>query len=175
MKRSNGIILIVVLLFLQIIAVMGLFAIKLAWLETKESQYIFRRHTVHSVAEQALYKVEVGLEQAFSKCHIPVSLTTELLARPVSWWQTEACEGAVQAFKYYYVVEFLGADPCAEIQVQPSVMTANYFRITLMGIMNTIKLVLQSTIVTANQNALSCNGTSHAVLLGRQMLREINA
>ena len=178
MKSVQGVILIMVLLFLQLLALMSLFAMRLAWIEMKSNQSISQSHITYYLAQEALDHVEKIFDQVYLECRIPVTQTANLLRYPFSWWEVEACSGTLLTLKYYYKIEALGEDPCAKIQILPSngsALTANYMRITLMGITtHSTKIVLQSTIVKPLQSLLSCAGMKHTVMPGRQTQREIN-
>lgn len=178
MKCLQGVILIVVLLFLQVLAVMSLFAMRLTWMEIKSNQNMLQNHSIHDLAEEALDHIEEKLEQVYLKCRIPVTTAADLLTYPLSWWQVETCSGTLSTFKYYYKIEVLGENPCAELQLMSlnvSALTANYLRITLLGKeSHSSRIILQSTAVIPMQGILTCAGRKYSVIPGRQSVREIN-
>lgn len=173
MKTIKGITLITTLIFMQILAILGIGALQMALLETKQSQYIWRKHETERLSENALRNIEHTLmTNNVSSCLIPEMPLTHLIANlPIS----PSCTGNFQTFQYYYAVESLGTDPCAYIQLSPKKTIANYFRITLLGIMNDVKVVLQTTqVISADGSPTDCKNVSHAVTEGRQTWREVN-
>ncbi|MHB1947308.1 MAG: hypothetical protein ACYCQI_04245 [Gammaproteobacteria bacterium] len=177
-KNMQGIALLVVLLFMQIIAIFGLYALQMAILETKQAQLTWRRNEIRSFAEQALYTAENNLQINVPHCVIPVTPVAQILSYPLSWWRSpQSCAGNFQTFQYYYRVELVGNDPCGYIQLYPQKNFATYFRITLLGVSGDTKILLQSTIIKPNRgdDSSSCSSVSHVVSIGRQMWRELKA
>src|SRR5687768_17197867 len=110
MEKSRGIILITVLLFLQILSLLGLCALQMALLEIKQNYAIRHHHLELNEAEYALKIVETQLQSGASSCLIPRMSTFEVISSLNSF---ATCTGNFQTFQYYYVIEFLGTDPCA--------------------------------------------------------------
>ncbi len=171
MKSISGIALITVLLFLQIFAILGLCAIQMAWIETKQSREKWQSHVRHQMANDALNKIEKSLNQ---ECLIPITPINQLITYSLSWWQFRSnCAGNFRSFQYYYRIEFLGFDPCAYAQEKYKII-AKYYRITLVGVEDNIKIVLQSTVISPiHDGELSCSKKPHNIKVGRQMMREI--
>lgn len=173
----QGIALLVVLIFMQMISILGLCLLQVAILETKQSQLFWHRNELRSAAEQALRIAESNLQINVPYCVIPVTAVDQLLSYSLSWWQSsQSCTGNFQTFQYYYVVELLGNDPCGYIQLYPQKNFATYFRISLLGVSGDTQILLQSTIIKPSRgrdDSLSCSSASHVVNMGRQMWREL--
>lgn len=175
MRNLQGMALITVLIFLQILTLLGLYAIRMAWLEIKQSHNAWYKHSIRNAADTILNEIENKTINVLPDCTIGPTTTAELLARPLSWWQTQTCTGNFKTFRYYYVVEVLGGDACAIIQINPNKITTNYFRITLLCLADRSKLILQSTLALPNSDeTLICDGIQHQVSRGRQMWRELH-
>ena len=114
------------------------------------------------------------IEESPLACIIPVLSSTELIKKPFTWWEQYACAGKFREISYYYVIEFLGNDPCVLINQKERV--AEYYRITLLALPGTSKgarLFLQSTLAKASSEKILCRRGLHQIAMGRQMLREI--
>lgn len=172
-KTAQGFILFTVLMLMMVLSLFGLHFLDMALLEIKQNDSMLRKLQLTELSEQALSLAE---KQDVKPCLIQSILPQILRDNPLSWWQSQAtCAGNFQLFKYYYVVESLGADPCAYIEINSQKLTANYFRITLMGTQDDAKMVLQSTIAQPILgSSLHCATESHAVFPGRQMWRDLN-
>lgn len=175
MRRASGIVLITVLAFLQILAVLGLYAMQMALYETKQAQLIYRKHVAEHNTEEALRHAEYNLMNGFATCFVPVTSTSELLSHSMDWWKATSCAGNFFAFQYYYVTEFLGTDACGFTEMLPNKITADYYRITVLGVAGDVKVVLQSALVLPSRGSLAedCYKTGHKVKIGRQMWREL--
>lgn len=175
MRRKSGIALITVLVFLQILAVLGLYAMQMALYETKQAQFVYRKHVAHQKAEEALHHAEYNLMNGLVACFIPVASTSELLSHSMEWWRSISCAGNFLSFQYYYVTEFLGTDECGFTEMLPNKVTADYYRITVLGVAGDVKVMLQSALVLPSRAGLvkDCYKTGHKVKIGRQMWREL--
>lgn len=173
-KQSvRGITLLTTLIFLQIITLLSLYLIRMAWLEMKQAHYFWFQQNIINTAQNRLSEIEKNLKIALPNCMIEKTTSAELVGYPFEWWQSKACQGHTKKFSYYYVVESLEKDPCAIIQ-NANPMIANYFRITLLCKAEQSRVILQSTIVLPHQEEmLMCDGIKHSVNLGRQMWREL--
>jgi Tfp pilus assembly protein PilX len=180
MNKESGLALMTVLIFLQIIAILGLFAVESAIETQKMARLDWEQTNIFLIVEQELHQIETQLIKSIPPCIIPVTTQSDLLNKPLSWWQSStACQGELQTFSYFYVIEKLGIDPCADLHSseksisQPKAVA--YMRINLLVLdkKKESKEVLQSTVVTLD-NAVSatCQGLRHPVFLGRQMWRE---
>jgi hypothetical protein len=166
-------VLLLVLIFLQVLSLLGLLLLQIAWIQIKQSQYLLRKETNLNLIMGALGEIESS--EISTDCIIPVTFTAILEQYPLSWWSARAtCAGNFQGLQYYYVVENLGLDPCAVVQEIPGKIIANYFRVTVVGINADVDLMLQSTLIKPLEDSVSkCDGQIHTVKMGRQMWREL--
>lgn len=174
-QHQQGIVMIMLLLLLQMISLISLYTLKSTLLQTKLSQAFWFDHRDELWMKQALHLAEEDLLANNTTCFTDNLSTVEILSKSLDWWQSiESCTGNLQAFQYYYRVEFLQHDPCAVIDEGESQLTASYFRITLLGISDT-KKILQSVVIKPNseKTPLECNHLSHNVSAGRQMWRKL--
>jgi Tfp pilus assembly protein PilX len=171
MKKNNGMALITVLIFLQILAILGLCAIQMALSETKQSQLSWRKHETEILSQHVLVEIEKKMNNFSSECVIPETPLPKLLEKLPS---RSSCTGIFQSIQYYYAIELLGMDPCAYIQLKSKKSVANYYRITLLGMMGDVNVILQSTMITPIENdTIICTGLNHAVTAGQQSWKEI--
>lgn len=173
--KSSGFVLIIVLVFMQVFALLSWCAIEGVLLEMKMLQQHQVSSQVMSNAEQILKKVEDSLLHYQSSCLIPQIESAQLLSRSLHWWQSSVtCAGIFRLFQYYYVVEFLGNDPCATV-TSAALTTVNYWRITILvkPFVGSEKVWLQSTIATASDIRADCHGVFHDINIGRQSWCEL--
>lgn len=171
MKNIHGIVLLAVLILLQILAILSLSVMHMAWLETIQSRNSVHKYIIQENANVALNQIETNLNQILSMCTINGITTQELLSHSLDWWK-KTCAGNFQTFQYYYVVENLGIDSCTLIESSPN-KKAHYYRITLLGLKQNAKIMLQNTIVLPDDDLFHCEGQLHRVTKGRQMQREL--
>lgn len=172
--HCHGYILIVVLLFMQIATLLGLYALESVWIENRMSQFGLQKTEINSQLGHLMNMLEQQLQENTPICMIQAISPEELKSMTISWWQNESCAGIFQSIQYYYVVESLGEDACAHIR-QSKESTADYYRLTLLGLDNDTgnKLLLQSTFIKANKLAPLCDGVTHQVEAGQQSLRAL--
>jgi Tfp pilus assembly protein PilX len=178
-NKQLGFTLIVALIFLQIITILGLYAVESAIQAEKMSRLNEQKKVIFFNAEQVLHSIETKLLKEIPSCLIPITPSSELISKTLEWWQSSArCVGIFQLFEYYYVVEKLGSPICVNIDPFNLGFTRNnmgeYFRITLLVLdkKNESREMLQSTIITLDNALQSCD-SDHHVILGRQMWREL--
>jgi hypothetical protein len=179
LNKQSGLALILALIFLQILAILGLFSIENSIETEKMSRLAWQQSSIFFIAEQKLNAIEMLLQKNLPNCLIPVISENALLTKPLNWWRSVGCTGQIQDFEYYYLIEKLDIDPCAELKSLNKMTSQNstlqYLRISLLMLntKNESKEILQSTIITLdNTKPLACNGPHHVVALGRQMWRE---
>jgi Tfp pilus assembly protein PilX len=177
--KQNGLALIVAVIFLQVITILGLYAVESAIQAEKMSRLNTDQNKVFVNAEEVLNLIEAKIMKEIPHCLIPLTASYELMTKPLEWWQSpERCAGIFQFFEYYYVVEKLGVEVCINIaSLEKTVVkdsVGEYFRITLLGFdkKNASREMLQSTIITLD-NALQPCDSGHRIVLGRQMWREL--
>lgn len=173
-ERINGIALLTALVFLQLITLLGLYMIHIAWLEMKQAHNLWHQSYLVNMAQNSLREIETKLVDRGPDCIIEKAATAQLLSHSFEWWQARACHCQTKTNTCYYVVESLEKDPCAFIQQTPSMIT-EYFRITLVCKAEKTKIILQSTIALPyHDELLVCLGPTHFVSIGRQMWRELH-
>jgi Tfp pilus assembly protein PilX len=177
MPNAKGIVLIVVLILLQILALLGMYALEMSQLENKMSENSWRRYTMLSMTESALQIAETGVVQQIPVCMIPITPSNDLYNRPLNWWNSSAtCTGNFQSIEYHYVVELLGRDSCAYLETDQ--ISAEYYRVSILGRAKNKNSImrLQSTVILPRQSDSSdiCLKIKHRVTEGRQMWREMN-
>ncbi len=179
-KSQQGLALITVLIFLQVLAVLGLYALEMSLLEEKMSRHSWQRQFALVAAEEALHRAEAEVDHGLPACQIPVTPTNELVTWSLAQWQSSiSCAGNFSTLQYYYVIEFLGKDNCADIKQSgyaTKKITADYFRITLLitTLAHDAEVMLQSTIVKPSDVSQTCHGTEHVVSVGRQSWRDLS-
>lgn len=174
-NKAKGMVLFFVLIMLQIIMLFSLGAIRAVLFEARAVQADIDQHTLLSSEKAILTRVEHDFLQHQPVCRMPAMSQAELLAKPLSWWQSPVtCAGIFHGFQYYYVVETLGEDACAS--VTDAQAAADYYRMTvfLKSQQSSQSLYLQSTIVKPAQVSLACEGASHSVTSGRQSWRMLS-
>ena len=167
--KLKGFALVTVLLFLQVFVLLGLYAIEQSRLALKTGGSYFQHHIILNNAENGLKTAEKNAPA----CEIPVIEPAKLAMKPSSFWQALSCTRHFQGGQYFYVTEFLGSDPCADIFSQRA--TAAYFRITLLAVSlhQETSILLQTIIVKPETPAQACHGDHRTVIVGRQMWREL--
>lgn len=167
-KLPAGIALLAVLIFLQILFLLTGWSIQAILMTTKSQQYFFRRQYIFSLAENSLQKMESSV---LLTCLVPVLSTNELRMQPVTWWKKLSnCQGEIEKFPYYSVIEDLGDDPCAMVEKTSEI--AHYYRVSLLFQGSAVPLFLQSTIVVPEERKQMCVDFPHVVKRGRQSWRD---
>lgn len=172
--KQRGMVLLIVLLLMQVLALLSWFATQAVIFQQKMIEQEWQHQTLLQTAKVILVQVEEDVAN-----HVPLCLHTlihpdKLLAKPLAWWRSSAtCAGNFQSFEYYYVVESVGNDACANLTNQS--VTVDYFRITVLVKPNKTKhkIYLQSTLIKASKIVQPCIGLQHQVTLGRQTWREL--
>ncbi len=177
--KQSGFILLVALITLQILSLLGLFALQSYLWESRMLHQFWLRQEMMATATYQMQQAEKKLLYSAPSCLIPKTAAALLITKSHSWWQSVSCHGNFHQFQYYYVMESLGDDACADMeQLQPAVIKsiASYFRITLfmMSSSNLLQyVILQRTVVKPHAVASLCTGQHHRVLMGEQSSREL--
>jgi Tfp pilus assembly protein PilX len=177
-SSRQGLVLIAVLIFLEIFSILGLYELQANLWESKLTQRFWVKSVMGSAAKATLAKAENNLLQSLSNCKIQTTSASTLASHEIAWWHAVSCAGIFRMFQYYYVIEFLGNDPCAYLQGidESSASIAEYYRITvLIASLHDPgqKVMLQSSIVRPAMQDRICNTRRHGVTQGRQMMREL--
>lgn len=161
---EKGMILMIVLLFLQMLSLLGIYAIESSLLSVKMNRQEWEHHIFLFDAKNQLLAIEKTLDPEKITCLIPITSTDDLLQKNKRWWKLMGCTGD----HYFYVVEDEGVDACAMI-LHSKKKVAHYFR--LMGYFfqdDANELFLQSTFVLPIEQSQSCEATMHDVSVGQQ-------
>ena len=171
-KSLSGIVLVSLLLFLQIFIIIDLYILQSSILSEKISFEYRNKQLIFVVTEQLIKTIETNLTFQLPACLIETTSTDLLLTKSIDWWRSSiSCKGKKKQFDYYYVVESLGQDACAEVRDK----AANYFRITLLvhASKNDLREILQTTIIKLDNTKSDCKGIHHTVAIGRQQWRTL--
>lgn len=179
MARVQGYILLIVLIFLQLFSVLGLYELTAITWSLKVSKDAQQQEALHDEALQSLGAAEKMVGGDEPVCLVSVGVSDTAAQNSNDWWAEWGCEGQLASSTYYYIVEFLASDPCAVVGKfnNNQALTANYYLITLVSLPKSAslaKIILQSTIIKADNKPKLCTEKPHLVYLGRQMWRDIN-
>ncbi len=174
--KSEGFVLLIVLVFIQIFSLLGLSAMNNVFLLLKTSNTLDIHSSYFHQSTVVLTIIESMVVHQIPDCVIPVTEPDVLIAKSLNWWQSYACSDTFSSLIYYYVVEPLAVDPCANIEHAGSSF-ADYYRITLFLFSRTggARIFLQSSLVRPDTTSKGrCNGQKHVVRIGRQSWRELS-
>lgn len=175
----NGFVMLIVLVFIQLFALMGLYSLTQIMQHMKLNAEIWQKEEYLRQANYILHQIENQLLFTLPLCRISIIPATDMVRKPILWWETHGCSGNFMGIQYYYVLEFLGNESCVSVKKQENNnhgLTVDYYRLTLSCLLNvekSKKIVLQSTIAKISDKLLSCQQRLHEVVLGQQMQREI--
>lgn len=172
MQKSNGFILFVVLLFLQLISAMGLYSLTSVQLNLKVLQREFANDKDVVESKNLLQQIENTFEANHLTCPISPVFSFDLSEKSLSWWESNACQFNATPLYVYYVIESLGVDACAQLAENERV--ADYYRLsTLIGFSKSrfSYIMMQATFVKPAQSKIMCTETLHHVKIGQQSFR----
>ena len=176
-NSQRGIALIMVLLFLQIVTVLGLYSLSTSLLSQKINSESWQRESTILILDELLHAIAVKLQSEIPRCVIAKNNSLNALAKSMDWWRSPiTCAGHLQQLQYYYVVEQLGEDSCAQLEnIDMSKFAAHYFRITLLAVVKkmSMKILLQSTVIKPFNRIAQCSRESYIVSIGQQTWREL--
>ena len=164
--RQNGFVLLLVLIFLQIFTLMSLSSLRQILMHVKLLGAIWQRQELTINAENLLSDIENQLKNSKPICIIRPISTTKIIQAPAQWWAAKSCVGNFKTFKYYYVIEFLGHDPCSFIlsnNKRDTKKNAYFYRISLLmkrGYTNNIshapRVIMQSIFLKGGELTETC-------------------
>ncbi len=159
--KQQGVVLITVLLFFQLITMIGLYLLQTTFLSQKTNNTYWQHYALFLAANNQLRIIESS--DLIESCHIKPITRVDLLTRPFNWWETHACIGKMDDVTYYYVVEPLNVNSCI-----------SHDRITLLAYSKNkvFREILQSVIVKLDNAKRDCAEDSD-VNLGRQSWRRL--
>lgn len=181
-KNKQGFILPIVLLFMQLFALLSIYELDGAKLSMQISRDYFHVIKNNIIAKQILKNLEQDVVSQSDNpypCFISLTSSTQLVRSPLQWWGTHACSGNFDAMRYYYVLEWLGKNPCVNLDkiTNNQLVAVNYYRLTLY--VNDSKSAgiwfFQSTLVKPSEEAPLCKDKPYSITIGRQMWRELSS
>jgi hypothetical protein len=157
--RDKGIALVTVLLFLQILTLLGLYLLESTSWSDKLTREYWYKHIIFQVAEQKLSELNF-----LEVCRINPIPPEVLITSPLEWWEEHACQEQFTQGKYYYIYENLSTVLCQEGG------NANYFRTTLLIYTKNqeVREILQNTIVKIDNANRVCHIDHQTIVEGRQ-------
>jgi hypothetical protein len=147
-------------------------------LESRMVHNFWRHQQLQRSSINELRNVESIFFLALPSCTVPVMATRQLQNQSLTWWQSKAtCSSNSESVEFHYVVELLGEDSCAYLENPPQRVTADYYRITFLGLSkrNKTRVYLQSIMALPHLGGLisGCQDVGHRVTIGRQVWREL--
>lgn len=173
--KQHGYVLFVVLIFLQIFILSGLYYLGSALNMLRSARYYLQQELMFAVANQRLRELENLLP---TNCLFSLTAATKLGSASQAWWEKEGCVGDSAGFRYYYVIESLGLNGCALIKNinNNQLLAAKYSRVTLAMFApapSYAKIVIQSTVVSGSNHPANCDESVYQMNAGRQMWRQL--
>lgn len=126
MRSIHGYVLLVILIFLQIFSLLGLFAFMSVEMALKNTSQEWNKQKQQQIARQLLNQIRIS---DATPCQIDLMPSSRLMKLPNSWWKEHGC---LLQNKYYFLIEKSG--------------NKKYFRVTLVLLperLNDIKIILQ--------------------------------
>lgn len=167
MKKSQGFLLVVLIIFLHLFTILALCASKIALYSLRRNYAYWDRHQLEYIAEKKLTLIENDLDQ-IEACLIPQSLNSSLLNNLTN----ARCKNKDKDIQFCYVTELLADDPCDKLQ--NSNLSVKYYRISLLTQKKNMKMVIQSTVTIPYSNSTKCLKIVRTVSRGRQSYRELS-
>jgi Tfp pilus assembly protein PilX len=168
-KLKLGFALFSTLLFMQILAILGLYALEQSFMLSKIVRVNLLKLQNENAAQALLEQIENKLQHQDPRCLLTPLGDEKLMA---AIYSKQACTGWSGSFAYRYVVEFLTQDSCALIINQG---VAEYLRVTLLvnAQRDEARTILQSTIIKPGVSQERCSATLHQVAAGRMSWVEL--
>ncbi|CAN5436260.1 N/A [soil metagenome] len=149
LARTQGFILISIMIYLVILSLLALGALEASALQTRMSNNIKDSDKLFICAEAALQKSKNILASNIpKKCLIEESTNNYYRDKNATWWQTYACNVKVcNSYKTFYLIENLAEQSCCKISNHR--VGCRYYRITARTGNNddSYQTILQSTIL----------------------------
>lgn len=169
----KGFTLIMILIFMQILGMLGLLALQFVVNAKKMNRMLWNHVTLWEHTLETLREIEHRFYITSPSCIIPVTSSAELLLKPLSFWQSEAaCHGENFKRPFMFVYESLEKEACAKV---PKNHLVHYIRITLVMFENdfTAREMLQSTIIKLDNVSRACPRMHQVVSLGEETWQEV--
>ncbi len=174
-RKSKGIVLFTVLIFFQLITLLGLYLLQTSFLSKKLNITYWQYYSLFNLANERLQCIESSNLDELDACRIPVMTQVDLLSKTFDWWQNHACAEQINNISYYYVIESLHNTGCIKL---PNNLwePIKHLRITLMvhSKNKVFREILQSVVIKLDNAMHDCADDYYSdVYLGRQSLRRI--
>ncbi|VVC76092.1 hypothetical protein AQUSIP_13970 [Aquicella siphonis] len=179
-KRARGFVLFSILVFLQIFSLLSVYSLLRAAASLKQDDFLLQHERRLQIANRIMRQIEHRVETDQPGCLISRMPAYKLAARPLRWWELNACSGNLDGIRYYYAVEREELDRCAYAgQIADNhLLAVQYYRLTLLMVSAGQEetepgYCLQSTVAVHANQGVSCSGRLRRIQIGRQMWREI--
>ena len=179
-RMSQGFALIIVLVFLEIFALLSLYALESRVLNHKIATQFWHKHLAQITADSLLVSLERDLIKNSIICDMHIISNTHLLSKSLDWWRKVSCTGNLTKFQYYYAIESLPTNGCSYIEQDQDGSTkkvnVDYKRLSLLLVNKKNikeKVLLQSVLAVPNTRVRICTANAHRVMLGRQSWLEL--
>ena len=172
--KTNGIVLIATLIFMQLILILGLYVLQLSAASVKLNTAYWLHSALFTKATERLKVIENS--NLFEEtCQIETMTNSELISKDLNWWRINACILEVQAGVYYHVIETLNSNYCINLADSDVFLPIIYLRITLIAYRKNklYKEMLQSIVVRLDNTKRDCVIAQNQIQLGRQSLRRL--
>jgi len=175
-SRLTGSVLIIVLIFISIISLLAITAMRNSIVEQKISANWYRDYQLLMIAEYVLQTAETTIQTA--NCITDHVISTRLLIENSDdfWFSRITCQGESLDRRYQYIVERLIVSPCVQIQ-QADIVGAQYFRVSVRvsDQDNQRQHIIQSTYVVEPIESILCDSpdTIKSIVPGRQSWRQL--
>lgn len=168
-KFLNGYVLLVVLIYLQLIALLTLAILQ----QEKNYMHSFAKSELMREQHQQLKDLLPTLN-VDEYCSIATTNPKQITAQATNWWNRHACTLQTNLYQIQYVIEDLKTDVCAVI-AKNKIAIANYYRITLRltSAEANIASIMQAIIVKPTpMTGQVCQNNMHIVQPGVQFVTE---
>jgi Na+/proline symporter len=163
---KHGYVLLIVLIFMQIFAWIGLQGLSYSITILKTNRLAWQRLQHIADARKILRGIAVS-----SNCLVPQMAAHFLKRKSLHWWEKKACHGS----NYHYVIEFLGTNACALIQWKNKLVSSQFYRLSLLLVSDQHfdRMILQTTIALPYTELLACEDKNYQINSGEHMFREL--
>ncbi len=172
-QKYQGVVFFSVLIFFQLITILGLYLLQASFLSKKMSMGYWERYHLFHSANARLRMIESANRVDDEFCYIGVMTRVDLLSKPLTWWYAYACTVKIDEISYYHVIEPLNSNAC--IKLDNVAVPIKYFRITLLVYSKNkvFREILQSVVVKLDNTKRDCSDDYSDISLGRQSLRRL--
>lgn len=172
-QKYQGLVLFSVLIFFQLITILGLYVLQSSLLSKKMSMAYWQHYVLFLIANERLRLIESSHLEEFDSCRIDVMTRVDLSSKSMKWWQDHSCTEKIDEISYYHVIEPLNTTACT--MLDNVAVPIKYFRITLLAYNKNkvFREILQSVVIKLDNVMRDCVNDYSDVYLGRQSLRRL--